>query len=297
MPLDLQSGQQVSVELNGNGVDVRGHVALRGKTRSKIELNYSLNYLIALREGITPLKGVARVGLNWRNGWTDVFTTNLEGIAYRKTLHHHFVKLGRDGTFNISGVRPGRYELAFKVYEPPIKGCLVQPVAIRKIKFEVSDKHRKNGLELGSITVDAFQHAVVGDKAPELTFESLDGSRQKLSGLRGKYVLIDTWATWCGPCIASLPKMKKLHARFAPRGLVVLGMNLDRDKAKARKFVRDRKLPWKHGFLGQWSKSDFPRKYGITSVPYYVIVDPHGRVIHRGTQEHKMVEFLEKVLP
>lgn len=280
--LDLQPGENRTIDLNGEGAEVTGRVVLSGRTRREIDLNYSLNYLVALRDGIEPPPAVAEKGFDWRNGWSDAWTSSPEGLSYLATLHQYFVKLNRDGTFHISGVPPGEYELALKIYEPPDGGCLVEPVATQQIRFAVTDEHVTTGLDLGELKVEAFLGPEPGEPAPNFTFETPEGATRSLSDLQGKYVLIDFWATWCAPCVAKLPVVRELHDEFAGENLVVLGMNLDADKEKARQFVSDHELSWTQGFLGEWSESTVPVQYGISSIPVYVLIGPDGTFLHKG---------------
>ena len=237
VPLDLQPGQTVTIDLNGEGTEVTGRVVLKGQPRDKIDLNYSLNYLVARRNGIRPPRAVAEKGFDWRDGWSDAWSSSLEGQAYKSTLHHYFVKLNRDGTFRISGVPPGEYELALKLYEPPEDGCLVQPVATRQLRFKVPDGDSKPTLDLGKMEVEAVLGPRPGDVVPDFTFETLRGEKKSLQDFRGRYVLIDVWATWCAPCVTSLPMMRDVHKQLADNDrIVVLGLNLDSDREQARQY-------------------------------------------------------------
>ena len=112
--------------------------------------------------------------------------------------------------------------------------------------------------------------------APEFSAPDLDGHSIELAQFRGRVVLLDFWASWCAPCRASLPELRRLHERFSSRGLVMLGMNLDRDDAAARAAIRHDRLTWPQLWGG--SVSDIATSYGASGIPTLVLIDQQGRV-------------------
>lgn len=119
MPLDLKPGQQVELNLGGGATIVKGKVKLTGKVPANLDCNYSLNCLVERAPGIDPPPEIARLGFDARKGWRDRWKESPEGLAYFSTLRHWFVKLAPDGSFRISGVPPGEYDLAIAVYAKP----------------------------------------------------------------------------------------------------------------------------------------------------------------------------------
>ena len=112
--------------------------------------------------------------------------------------------------------------------------------------------------------------------APEFSAQDLDGHSIKLAQFRGRVVLLDCWASWCAPCRASLPDLRRLHDRFSSRGLVMLGINLDDDEAAARAAIRHDRLTWSQ--LWGTSVSDIATSYGASGIPTFVLIDQQGRV-------------------
>src|SRR5262249_28585718 len=158
-----------------------------------------------------------------------------------------------------------------RLYEPPGEGCLVSPVGSRIVRFQVTEEAARGpSLDLGNLEVRAALGPRPGAIVPDFAFASFSGETVKLSDLRGRSRLLDFWATWCGPCVASLPAVRRLHDAYgADRRLVVLGLNLDQDPAAARRFVEGRKLPWTHGSLGDRADEQTLARFGISSVPAY----------------------------
>ena len=186
----------------------------------------------------------------------NAWTSSDEGRSYLQTLHHHFVKPDPDGKFRISGVEPGEYDLAFRLYGST-EGCLVHPVGLTVVHVTVPPN--QTAVNLGTIKVAALPGLKVGDAAPVFEFTGIDGKQKRIADLRGKYVLVDFWASWCGSCMSKIGDVESLRQKYAERpGLVVVGANLDPDVNIARELLRHRKLPWEHALLGEWSSTDVP---------------------------------------
>lgn len=136
-------------------------------------------------------------------------------------------------------------------------------------------------LQSGKITLRS--HAVsdyqlidlaVGKMLPDFQFTDLEGHQRNFAEFRGRHVLLDFWATWCGPCAAELPYLKAAYERFRSRGFEILGMNSDDDAGLARKFVSERNVPWAHA-----TKQTTDTRFRIGAYPTTVLVDPSGKII------------------
>jgi uncharacterized GH25 family protein len=119
VPLDLKPAQRADLDLGGAGTVVKGKVRLTGKVPPDLNCTYSLNYLVRRAPGITPPASIASLGFDASKGWRDTWTKSPEGLAYLSTVQHWFVKLAPDGSFRVSGVPPGEYDLAVGVYAKP----------------------------------------------------------------------------------------------------------------------------------------------------------------------------------
>ncbi len=125
-------------------------------------------------------------------------------------------------------------------------------------------------------------HAVDrGQTAPEIALKDLSGKAIKLSQLKGKVVLVDFWASWCGPCRESLPFLDKLSKSYREQGLVVLGVNIDNDAAAARKFLKD--LPVSFAVVNDAEKQ-VAKAYAPPTMPSSYLIDRQGKVhvVHAG---------------
>ncbi|HXO19052.1 MAG TPA: TlpA disulfide reductase family protein [Thermoanaerobaculia bacterium] len=120
----------------------------------------------------------------------------------------------------------------------------------------------------------------VGTMAPDFTLGALAGPQVRLSDFRGKVVLLDFWATWCGPCVAALPSLKTLAQDFAGEPFAVISVSGDVDGAKLRDFVGSHAMDWTQ----VWDdESRVRRLYGIFNLPTYLLLDPDGRVLWQHT--------------
>ena len=119
----------------------------------------------------------------------------------------------------------------------------------------------------------------VGGTAPDITMADTSGKSFSLSMLRGKYVLVDFWASWCGPCRGENPNVVKAYNTYKDKNFTVLGVSLDKDKDSWIKAINDDHLTWYHiSDLKQWSSAAVGL-YGFDGIPYNVLVDPQGKII------------------
>jgi beta-lactamase regulating signal transducer with metallopeptidase domain/thiol-disulfide isomerase/thioredoxin len=289
LPLHLKPGERARVTLGGNGADVTGQLAVENAPAG-FDYHFSISYLVAKRAGIEPPESLAAKSFDWRKGWSDSWMNTQEGGAYLETLDNWFVKPEPDGRFAISGVEPGDYEFAVHLYGTT-EGCLVHPAATRVIGITV--KPGQTQLDLGKLVIPSLPLPQVGDLASDFDFVGHDGATTRLSKLRGQYVLLDFWATWCGPCVAKVDEVERIRKQFSvDNRLTVVGVNLDADILRAKEFLKNKSLPWHHALLGDWSNTDVPRRYAISSIPAYVLVDPDGRIL---AQEYSVEKIVAKL--
>jgi thiol-disulfide isomerase/thioredoxin len=129
----------------------------------------------------------------------------------------------------------------------------------------------------------------------ELKFTAVDGREFDIADYRGKVVLIDFWATWCGPCIAGMPELIDLHKKHHEAGLEIVGISFDRDKEALEKFVADNEMPWVQYFDGKTWDNDYGRKYRIRAIPTMWLVGRDGKVVDFSARMN-LAEKVEKLL-
>jgi len=137
----------------------------------------------------------------------------------------------------------------------------------------------------------------VGDVAVPFEVQTLDGDSLRLSDFSGKYVLLDFWATWCGPCCGETPYLKSVYEAFGnDKRFAMVGLSLDGTKEAPREYVQENALAWTQGFLGSWGLTSVPDQYGVGGIPAIFLIDPDGNVIARDLRREGIGEAVAKVL-
>jgi len=122
-------------------------------------------------------------------------------------------------------------------------------------------------------------YALLNQQAPDLTMNSIDGKTLSIKSFRGKYVLVDFWASWCGPCRAENPNVVAAYNQFKGKNFTILGVSLDNDKANWQEAVKKDGLAWNHmSDLKQW-ESAAVSTYQFDGIPFNVLIDPTGKII------------------
>lgn len=136
----------------------------------------------------------------------------------------------------------------------------------------------------------------IGAMAPEFAAADTAGNSVALSSLKGKYVLLDFWAAWCGPCRQENPNVVQAFHRYKDKGFTVLGVSLDRERKDWLKGVRDDKLIWTNVSELKYFESPTAVLYGIVSIPRNFLLDPSGKIIGRDLRGPELIAKLEEIL-
>lgn len=142
----------------------------------------------------------------------------------------------------------------------------------------------------------ALSSLVVGNPALDFSLPDTAGRTVALSSLRGKYVLIEFWASWCGPCRMQVPYLKKSYAAWHDKGFEILGVSLDDSREKWMKAIHDEQLPWPQLSDVKGLESAVVPMYGITGIPLNYLLDTNGIIIARDLRDNELSEKLSALL-
>lgn len=144
---------------------------------------------------------------------------------------------------------------------------------------------------------DKMRITEVGTVAQDFALNTPEGAPLSLSSLRGKIVLVDFWASWCGPCRRENPSVVALYNQYKGKGFDILGVSLDRDKASWTKAIADDQLTWHHISDLKFWQNEAAVKYGVQSIPFTLLLDKEGKIIAKNLHGDELAKKLAQLLP
>ena len=194
---------------------------------------------------------------------------------------------------------------AFEALLGELEGRLTHPVARTTVLSDLGRNALRDGRDaearpyfesVVAIDADSFQvaaatgylyeidHLGVGMEAPDFEAVTLGGETLRLSSLRGRAVLLDFWATWCGPCLPELEHLAETVGEHGGDAFALVGVSLDRDRAELVAMVEDRELDWPHVWQeGAW-QGEIARLYNVRSIPQTYLLDRDGRIVAKNVR-------------
>ena len=167
---------------------------------------------------------------------------------------------------------------------------------IDEVKADLADNPESEGINnfLDQLATQ-FQQPQVGSTM-EIAFTSTSGEEIDLAKMSDKVVLVDFWATWCGPCIAEMPNVIAAYEKYKDKGFEVIGISLDDDKEKLEEFTRKNGMPWPQYFDGKGWENEIASRYKITGIPATYLIGKDGRIVATDLRGGALEAQLEELL-
>jgi peroxiredoxin len=135
-----------------------------------------------------------------------------------------------------------------------------------------------------------------GSAFPDFNEKDLNGKPLSVANYRGKILLLDFWATWCGPCVGELPNVLKTYEKHHPQGFEIIGISLDQDEKQLTKFLAQKNIPWQQYFDGKGWENKLASKYGVESIPATFLLDAKGKILGKDLRGEALEDAVTQAL-
>ena len=300
--LEVKPGQALRVEVGGTGRPVIGQL--------KVPQGFALADLVCQSGELSTIQHEPRqpddfpdYSRDQKDAWFESFYKTPEGKAFYQGERKYAVDLGADGAFRIEDAPAGQYVLTLP-FRARSSGDDATLLALAQSNVTVPAMlggRSDDPLNLGTIRLDVFRlnNLKVGDSVPAITRNAADGRPLDLGALRGKFVLLDFWATFREDSLADIPALKETYDVFGrdPR-LVMIGLSMDVQPDAPRRYAAHRKLAWQQRYLGIKGNLSDPvaAAFGVEFPPRVLLIGPDGRLVATDLKGPEIKEAVAQVL-
>lgn len=227
---------------------------------------------------------------------------------YKEFLFNAVSCLGLNGEKNESQLQLLQAQLKYieeNVTEEKVREYLVNTVAYNFVKgngideaapaIEAFNKYVKDSEMTSKFNAvcDSWRKLSSGKPSPVFSGETTDGKTVTLSDLKGKYIYIDVWATWCGPCRGELPHLKELEEKYRGKEIEFVSLSCDQNKGAWKKMVEKEQMKGVQLYIG--AKSEFMKDYMINGIPRFILLDKEGNIISANMSRPSQPETVVKL--
>jgi thiol-disulfide isomerase/thioredoxin/uncharacterized GH25 family protein len=227
----------------------------------------------------------------------EKFLETPEGRVWQRAHRSYEVEMDNEGAFKIEEVPEGPYQLKINVRQTRAEGG--ESIAVLSTNINVPDSAGGTNavMDLGRLDLTGRKVLRAQDEAPPFEVKTVDGAPLRLADFRGKYVLLDFWATWCGPCVGETPFLKAAYKAFgANNRFAMISLSLDDNPAAPMDFARKNDIKWAQGFLGKWADSKVTPLYGVDGIPAIFLIGPDGKIVARDLRGEAIKEAVGNAL-
>ena len=238
-----------------------------------------------------------------REQWGIEFEKSDAYEAYQQKIEEAEAKrttfettIAADGSFVFEGIKPEWYELTVRIMHPNAEGRDYEQARAHAMR-QFFVKNVDEAKDFQTINLKVKNVVMPGDTAPLWTIPSFEGEEVNLADFRGKYVLFDFWATWCGPCKKEIPNLQQVYAEFGGERLAVVGINVDTEQKTAQDWLDKNPPTFPQLFLGYGENHDaISKAYGFTSIPSIWLIGPDGKIVARDLRGDSLREAVESAM-